>query len=80
MMITKDINIVLFELFLMNKKVIGDSEFMLKTMGEIGLAIREKMHWVPIHIPIYLVLDNAGGHGTKTAVTNYTKYRHFWIG
>ena len=26
-----------------------------------------------LDIPIYLVLDNAGGHGTKTAVTNYTK-------
>ena len=42
-----------------------NSEFMLQCVREIGRSIRAKYHNVPLSTPIYLVLDNAGGHGTK---------------
>ena len=29
------------------------------------------MHWTPKETPIYLVMDNAGGHGTKDAIQEY---------
>ena len=51
-----------------------DSEFMLRTMPKVGAAIREKMPWVPREQPIYLQMDNAGGHGTKAAVGEYTQH------
>ena len=41
-----------------------DSSFMLSQVRPIGREIRDKYHWVPMTTPIYLVLDNAGGHGT----------------
>ena len=48
-----------------------DSKFMAKTMPEVGAAIRAKYAGVPRHIPIYLFLDNAGGHGTDEVVAKY---------
>ena len=57
-----------------------DSKWMLETMDEVGKAIREKYHWVkwdPRSVQnsdvIHLVMDNAGGHGTDTAVKKYTE-------
>jgi len=41
-----------------------DSEFMKAHMDAIGRAIRAKYHWVPEDDEIFLVMDNAGGHGT----------------
>jgi len=49
-----------------------DSRFMLQTMPTVGAAIRQKMPWVPAEETIYLVMDNAGGHGTETAIDEYT--------
>ena len=48
-----------------------NSNFMLETMPALGEAIRDKMHWVSKDIPIYLVMDNAGGHGTVEAIKQY---------
>ena len=44
-----------------------DSEFMNRTMGEVGQAIRERYraNGVSDDTMIYLVMDNAGGHGTS---------------
>ena len=42
-----------------------DSSFMLNTIEEIGTAIRNSFHWVNINVPIHLIMDNAGGHGTN---------------
>jgi len=42
-----------------------NSNFMLQTMPAIGAEIRQKMPWIPRDQPIYLILDNAGGHGTR---------------
>ena len=46
---------------------------MLETMPEVGAAIREKMPWIPQEQPTYLQMDNAGGHGTRAAVREYTQ-------
>ena len=48
-----------------------DSKFMAATMPEVGKAIRDKYARVPCHIPIFLFLDNAGGHGTDECVAKY---------
>ena len=40
-----------------------DSDFMKEVMPEVGKAIRDAYHWVHHSIPIYLYMDNAGGHG-----------------
>lgn len=50
-----------------------DSKWMLETMGEVAEAIRAAHHWIPSEQVIYLVMDNAGGHGTDQAVQQYTK-------
>ena len=48
-----------------------DSNFMAETMPEVGEAIRKAYHWVPSEDRIFLLLDNAGGHGTKDVVNEY---------
>ena len=50
-----------------------DSEFMLDTVHDIGAAIRSKMYFVSPKVPIYLFMDNAGGHGTDDAKDKYVK-------
>jgi len=50
-----------------------DSDFMADIMPEVGAAIRAAYHWVSIDTPIFLYLDNAGGHGTKEVVDAYVK-------
>ena len=42
-------------------------------MEEIGDAIRSYYWFLPFFISIYLVIDNAGGHGTNEAKTEYEK-------
>ena len=49
-----------------------DSSFMDEVMPEIGAVMRKAYHFVPKTTPLYLFLDNAGGHGTKECVGNYT--------
>lgn len=43
-----------------------DSKFMMDSIDEIGIAIRNSFHWVDRDVPIILFMDNAGGHGTET--------------
>ena len=50
-----------------------DSNYMLDVMPRIGTAIRQNMPWVPRDELIYLVMDNAGGHGTAAAIQQYTR-------
>ena len=50
-----------------------DSQFMLGVIPEVGRALREQFHWVRNDKKIYLVMDNAGGHGTVDAINTYTK-------
>ena len=49
-----------------------DSTFMLQTMPKVGATIRQSMPWIPLAQPIYLQMDNAGGHGTKNLICEYT--------
>ena len=55
------------------KDVNCDSVFMAAHMESIGEAIREKYFWVPKDESIYLIMDNAGGHGTKDAIEKYVQ-------
>jgi hypothetical protein len=48
-----------------------NSEFMLEHMDSIGEAIRKSHNWIPAREPIYLIMDNAGGHGTNDAIEQY---------
>ena len=50
-----------------------DSTFMLGIMEEIGDAIRSYYWFLPFFISIYLMIDNAGGHGTNKAKKEYEK-------
>jgi hypothetical protein len=42
-------------------------------MPTIGAEIHQKMPWVHCDQPIYLILNNAGGHGTRQAIDEYTR-------
>ena len=48
-----------------------DSNFMLDTIPDVAQTIRDTFHWVPDYERIYLVMDNAGGHGTDQAKDAY---------
>ena len=47
---------------------------MLSAMDRIGKAIRNAYHWVNRDQACYIVMDNAGGHGTKDAINEYTNH------
>ncbi|MGH3054917.1 MAG: hypothetical protein ACRDL7_08070, partial [Gaiellaceae bacterium] len=49
---------------IVDEDVSCDSTYMLSIMATIGQELRTKFHWVNQQIPIYLFLDNTGGHGT----------------
>jgi hypothetical protein len=53
-------------------KVNCNSVFMLENIPTVGAEIRRIMHWIPPEQEIYLVMDNAGGHGIEEAVDEYT--------
>ena len=57
---------------LVEREVTCNSEFMLRNLPDIGYEIRQKMPWIPEDEIIYLVMDNAGGHGTAEAIDQYT--------
>ena len=48
-----------------------DSSFILNTIEDIGSSIRNSYHWVSRDVPITLILDNAGGHGTNQTKETY---------
>ena len=48
-----------------------DSNYMLEIMPKVGQAIRDAFFWVAEDHYVYLVLDSAGGHGTKEAIAKY---------
>ena len=56
-----------------------DSEYMSDAMKQVGESIRKAYHWIPMSQPCWLVMDNAGRHGTKECIIDYrsnllTKY------
>ena len=48
-----------------------DLDFMKEVMPKVGKAIRDAYHWIHRSIPIYLYMDNAGGHGKQHIVEEY---------
>ena len=48
-------------------------EYMVGAMDQIGQSAQQKYYWVPLHEFIFMVMDNAGGHGTKETVKLYTE-------
>ena len=54
-----------------DEDVTCDSAFMLETMPNIAQTIRDKFHWIPATEKVYLVMDNAGGHGSDEAKETY---------
>ena len=44
------------------------SVFMKGAMRRIGVALRAAYYWVDSNTPIFLVLDNDGGHGTNQCI------------
>ncbi|KAG7370138.1 hypothetical protein IV203_027884 [Nitzschia inconspicua] len=49
-----------------------DSDFMLRKIPEIGAGLRSAYHWLRRDETIYLIMDNAGGHGSHDAMAQYT--------
>ena len=49
-----------------------DSEYMLHAIDQVGKAIQNAYHWIAMETKCYLVMDNAGGHGTNDAIQQYT--------
>ena len=50
-----------------------DTTYMKKIMPIVGNEIRDYFFWLNNSEPIYLIIDNAGGHGTNVAVEEYRK-------
>ena len=48
-----------------------DSECVKDAMVRVGTAIRHSYSWIPLTEPCWLVMDNAGGHGTKECIVEY---------
>ena len=45
---------------------------MSEAMWRVIVSMCSKLYWAKMSTPIYLVMDNAGGHGTDMCVSNYT--------
>jgi len=58
---------------IVEREVNCNSAFMLRILPQIATEMRQQLHWVPPEEPIYLVMDNAGGHGTQQAREEYTR-------
>ena len=61
-----------------------DSTYMLSTMRQVGIAMRETCYWVRNDILLYLVINHAGGHGTNECLSQYknmllTKFNIFIV-
>lgn len=58
-----------------------DSDFMMRIMPQVGMALRTAYHWLGRDETIYLVMDNAGGHGSHDATARYTQllWREFKV-
>ncbi len=50
-----------------------DSAYMLTAMDRVGAFIRDAYSWIPRSEECYLVMDNAGGHGTREAIEEYVR-------
>ncbi len=58
---------------IIEREVNGNCQFMLRILPEIATEICQQLHIVPRNEPIYLVMDNAGGHRKQEAREEYTR-------
>ena len=59
---------------ILQRDVSCDSTYMLRKVGKIGASIRKAYHWTEMGDQIiYLVIDNAGGHGTIEAKREFER-------
>ena len=49
-----------------------NSKYMIKAMKDVGESIGKEYYWMPQSEVCYLVMDNAGGHGSAEAINDYT--------
>ena len=59
---------------IVEKECTCDSTYMLSAMRRVGTAMRTMFHWVSRSVPLYLIQDNAGGHGTDECVNEYKQF------
>ena len=52
--------------------VVCDTKHMISTMDHVRNALREKMHCISMDDAIYLIMENAGGHGKNYATKKCT--------
>lgn len=45
---------------------------MVGTLRRVKVAMWLTYLWVPMNVPLYLVLDNAEGHGAKKCIAGYS--------
>ena len=50
-----------------------DSTYTIVAMDRVGQTIMKDFHWISANQICYLVMDNAGGHGTKEVIQQYYK-------
>ena len=50
-----------------------NSAFMEKVMPKVAHEMHRAYHWTPETDKLYLVMDNAGGHGTDDSKSRYTE-------
>ena len=48
-----------------------NGQYMIDAMEQVGTSAREVFWWVDISERMYIVMDNAGGHGSKEAIEDY---------
>ncbi len=58
---------------IVEEEVNCNSAFMLRILPIIAAEIRNQLHWIPPEEQIYLIMDNAGRHGTQQARDQYTR-------
>ncbi len=58
---------------IVEEEVNYNSAFMLRILPIIAAKIRQQLHWVPPEEEVYLIMDNAGGHGMQQARDQYTR-------
>ena len=61
---------------ILEKDISCDSQFMLNHIREIGSSIRRAYDFLEPNVPVYLFIDNAGGHGKIEVKKQYEQILH----
>jgi hypothetical protein len=66
-----DLNVVIRKGEMVEEDCSCDGKFMKKIIPKVAEDLRTAFHWVPETEKIYLVMDNAGGHGSEEVKNEY---------